>query len=137
MVVRLVVGTLYGARSPVATFSDTVYADVQLAAGATLPFPSDQEERAVYLAEGAIEVAGDRFDEPQLLVFRPGDSIAIKAVEGARLMLLGGAAMDGPRHIWWNFVSSSKERIEQAKADWREGRFPGVPGETEFIPLPD
>jgi hypothetical protein len=135
--VRLVVGTLYGARSPVATFSDTVYADVQLAAGATLPFPPDQEERAVYLAEGAIEVAGDRFDEPQLLVFRPGDSIDIKAVEGARLMLLGGAAMDGPRHIWWNFVSSSKERIEQAKADWREGRFPGVPGETEFIPLPD
>jgi hypothetical protein len=137
VVVRLVVGTLYGARSPVATFSDTVYADVQLAAGATLPFPADQEERAVYLAEGAIEVAGDRFDEPQLLVFRPGDSIALKALLGARLMLLGGAAMDGPRHIWWNFVSSSKERIEQAKADWREGRFPGVPGETEFIPLPD
>ncbi|HEX7005717.1 MAG TPA: pirin family protein [Alphaproteobacteria bacterium] len=135
--VRLIVGTLFGARSPVATFSDMVYADATLAAGATLPFPPGHEERAVYLAQGAIEIAGDRFDEPQLLVFRPGDSIAIEAVAESRLMLLGGEAMDGPRHIWWNFVSSSAERIEQAKADWREGRFAAVPGETEFIPLPE
>ena len=135
--VRLIVGTLYGARSPVATFSPTVYADVRLAADARLPFPPDYEERAVYVAEGAVEVAGDAFEAPQLLVFRAGDAIDLKALGGARLILLSGEPMDGPRHIWWNFVSSSTERIEQAKADWRAGRFPGVPGETEFIPLPD
>jgi redox-sensitive bicupin YhaK (pirin superfamily) len=135
--VRLVVGALYGARSPVATFTETVYADARLAAGARLPFPAEHEERAVYVAEGAIEVAGDRFEAPQLLVFRPGDSIDLRAPQGARLILLGGEPMDGPRHIWWNFVSSSKDRIEQAKADWRASRFPAVPGETEFIPLPE
>ena len=84
-----------------------------------------------------IDVAGDRFGPGQLLVFRPGDRITIRAVEDARFMLLGGEPMDGPRYIWWNFVSSRKERIEQAKADWSQGRFDSVPGETEFIPLPE
>jgi redox-sensitive bicupin YhaK (pirin superfamily) len=135
--VRLVVGALYGARSPVKTFTATVYADAKLAPGARLPFPPDYEERAAFVAEGTAEVAGDSFPASQLLVFRPGDAIELKAPAGARLILLGGEPMDGPRHLWWNFVSSSQERIEQAKADWRAGRFAAVPGETEFIPLPD
>ncbi|MCB1489614.1 MAG: pirin family protein [Bauldia sp.] len=136
--VRLIVGSLYGERSPVATFSDMVYADVQLDAGAKLPIDAGHEERAVYVAEGAIAVGGDRFDASRLLVFKPGDSLVVEALAPTRLMLLGGEAMDGPRHIWWNFVSSSKERIEEAKNDWKMGRFDKVFGDEEdFIPLPD
>ncbi len=136
--VRLVVGSLYGERSPVETFSDMFYADVTLETGARLPMDAGHEERAVYVVEGAIEIAGDRFDATRLVVFRPGDSLVIKALEPSRLMLLGGEAMDGPRHIWWNFVSSSKERIEQAKNDWKLGRFDKVFGdEKEFIPMPE
>jgi redox-sensitive bicupin YhaK (pirin superfamily) len=84
-----------------------------------------------------VEIAGERFEGPRLLVFRPGDRITVRAVTRARMMFLGGSAMDGPRYIWWNFVSSRKERIEQAKEEWRSRRFAPVPGETEFIPLPD
>ena len=134
--VRLIAGSLFGASSPIRVFSDTLYADAVLGAGARLPFPPEQEERAVYLVDGMIEVAGDRFAEPQLLVLRPGDTVTIVALTPARLLLLGGAAMDGPRYIWWNFVSSSKDRIEQAKADWEEGRFAPVPGESDNLPLP-
>jgi redox-sensitive bicupin YhaK (pirin superfamily) len=136
--VRLIVGALYGERSPVATFGDMFYADVRLDAGAKLPIDASHEERAAYLVEGTVEVGGDVFEAGRLLVFRPGDGLILKARTSARLILLGGATMDGPRHIWWNFVSSSKERIEQAKADWREGRFDKVFGdEKDFIPLPD
>ena len=136
--VRVVAGSVYGARSPVATASETLFADVKLAAGTTLPVDADTEERAVYLISGEVDVAGDRFTAGRLLVFRPGDRITVTAVSDAHLVLLGGAAMDGPRHIWWNFVSSRKERIEQAKADWKAKRFDIVPGdESEFIPLPD
>ena len=136
-VARIVAGTLYGARSPVAALWDTVFADVELEAGATLPLDADHEERAIYLVDGEIEIAGDRFARGRLLVFRPGDRIAVRASTAARLVIVGGAAMDGPRHIWWNFVSSRKDRIEQAKAEWKAGRFSSVPGETEFIPLPE
>jgi len=135
--VRVVAGALYGKRSPVVTLWDTLFADVVLAAGATLPLDADYEERAIYLVDGEIEIAGDRFARGRLLVFRPNDRIAIRAATAARLVIVGGAAMDGPRHIWWNFVSSRKERIEQAKAEWKAGRFSSVPGETEFIALPD
>ncbi|SDB28236.1 pirin family protein [Bauldia litoralis] len=136
--VRLVVGSLYGERSPVETFSEMFYADVTLDAGARLPLDAGHEERAVYVVEGAIEIGGDRFDATRLVVLRPGDSLTVKALEPSRLMLLGGEAMDGPRHIWWNFVSSSKERIEEAKNDWKLGRFDKVFGdEKDFIPLPD
>jgi redox-sensitive bicupin YhaK (pirin superfamily) len=135
--VRVVAGNLFGATSPVATLSDTIFADALLAAGASLPLDAEYEERAIYIVSGEIEIAGDRFAEGRLLIFKPGDRITIKAVRDARIALLGGAAMDGPRHIWWNFVSSRKERIEQAKADWKAGRFALVPGETEFIPLPE
>jgi redox-sensitive bicupin YhaK (pirin superfamily) len=135
--VRVVAGALYGTRSPVVTLWDTLFADVELEAGATLPLDADHEERAIYLVDGEIDIAGDRFTPGRLLVFRPGDRIAIRAATAARLAIVGGAAMDGPRHIWWNFVSSRKERIEQAKAEWKAGRFSSVPGETEFIPLPE
>ncbi len=135
--VRLIVGALYGERSPVKAFSDMFYADAMLEPGARLPLPAEHEERGVYVVEGEIDIAGDRFDAGRLLVFHPGDAITIMATQASRLMLLGGAPMDGPRYIWWNFVSSSKERIDQAKADWAEGRFEPVPGDDEFIPLPD
>jgi redox-sensitive bicupin YhaK (pirin superfamily) len=134
---KIIAGKVYGKASPVETVSDWFYAEVVLAEGATAPLDNDHEERAIYVAIGEIEVAGERFEAPRLLVFRPGDRITVKATKPARIMLLGGTAMKGPRYIWWNFVSSSKERIEQAKADWKSGRFDPVPDETEFIPLPE
>ena len=135
---RIIAGSLYGATSPVKTHSDLFYADVQMAAGTALPLPVEHEERGVYVAEGEIEVAGQNFEEGRLLVFRPGDAITLRARNNARVMLLGGEPMDGPRYIWWNFVSSSKDRIEAAKDDWKQARFAIVPGdEKDFIPLPD
>ena len=134
--VRLMVGALMGARSPVATHSDMVYAEATLAAGARLAFAAEHEERAIYVIQGIIDLANRSFGASQLLVLRRGAEVTVAAPQGARILLLGGAAMDGTRQIWWNFVSSSTQRIEQAKADWKEGRFPPVPGETEFIPLP-
>jgi len=135
--VRVVVGSLYGERSPVATASPTVFADATLKAGGVLPLDAEHEERAIYVIDGEIDIAGDRFGRERLLVLRPGDRITLNAVTDAHLMIVGGAAMDGPRHIWWNFVSSRKERIEQAKAEWAAGHFGKVPGdEIEFIPLP-
>jgi redox-sensitive bicupin YhaK (pirin superfamily) len=135
--VRVIAGEVLGARSPVRTSSPMFYADVQLEAGASLPLDAAYDERAIYTVSGVIEIAGDRFGPAQLLVFRPGDRITARATEASRFMVLGGEPMDGPRHIWWNFVSSRAERIEQAKADWKAARFDTVPGETEFIPLPE
>jgi hypothetical protein len=135
---RLAVGSLFGERAPVETFSDMFYADAILDAGATLPLDAEHEERAAYILEGTVEIAGDSFEAGRLLVFRPGDALAVRAVTPARLMLLGGETMDGPRHIWWNFVSSSKERIEEAKNDWKRGRFDKVFGdEKDLIPMPE
>lgn len=136
---RLIAGEAWGLRAPVSVHSPLFYADAVLTAGAALPLPDDQEERAVYVLEGEVEVAGDRFEPGRMLVFRAGDRLALRAgPSGARLLLLGGAAMDGPRYLFWNFVSSSRDRIEQAKSDWRKGRFAKVPGdEKEFIPLPE
>jgi len=135
---RIIAGSLYGATSPVKTHSDLFYADVQMQAGSALPLPVDHEERGVYVAEGEIEVAEQVFETGRLLVFRPGDAITIRARSNARLMLLGGEPMDGPRYIWWNFVASSKDKIEAAKDDWKQARFGIVPGdEAEFIPLPE
>jgi hypothetical protein len=133
---RVIAGSAFGRTSPVDTLSETLYAEVVLDEGASAPLDADHEERAVYVVDGEVEIAGDRFEAPRLLVFRPGDRITIRASRRARLMFLGGAAMEGPRYIWWNFVSSRRERIEEAKEDWRSGRFRPVPGETEFIPLP-
>jgi redox-sensitive bicupin YhaK (pirin superfamily) len=133
---RLIIGELFGKRSPVSTFSEMFYADVKLESGARLTLRPEHDERAAYVAEGAIDYEGKIYQPAQLLVFRPGADILIKGSPAARVLLLGGAPL-GERYIWWNFVSSRKERIEQAAADWQAGRFPPVPGETELIPLPE
>lgn len=136
--VRVVVGSLYGVRSPVPTMHETIFANGLLRAGATLPLDADHEERALYVVDGTVDIAGDKFEAGRLLVFKPGDRVTIKAATDAHFVIVGGAPMDGPRHIWWNFVSSRKERIEQAKAEWTAGHFGKVPGdEIEFIPLPE
>lgn len=134
---RVIAGTAFGQRSPVGMVSDWFYAEVLLDAGAKAPLDAHHEERAIYVAEGEVDITGDKFEGPQLLIFRPGDRITVTATRPARLMLLGGTALEGPRYIWWNFVHSRRERIEQAKQDWKSGKFAAVPGETEFIPLPD
>ncbi|RWE55558.1 pirin family protein [Mesorhizobium sp.] len=135
---RVVIGAFSGLRSPVATASDTLYADLSLAPGASVKIPADAEERAIYTLEGEVSISGDRFPAERLLVFRPGDEIVVSSEGGAHFMLFGGASLGSKRYIWWNFVSSSKERIEQAKEEWKTGRFDIVPGdEEEFIPLPD
>lgn len=139
---RLILGTAYGRQSPVTMLSESFYLDVQLAPGASFPLPDDHEDRGIYVSQGEIEIAGDVFPSGRMMVFRPGDKLSAKAgAEGARLMLLGGATLNEPRYIWWNFVSSSKEKIIEASrawhaADWREGPFRLPPGdEEEFIPL--
>ena len=136
--VRLIVGSTFGKTSPVKTQSEMIYADIALQADASVPIDAAHEERGLYLVSGNVEIAGDRFGPGQLLVLRPGDAITVKAATPARFLLLGGAPMDGPRYIWWNFVSSRRERIEQAKAEWKTGKFDTVPGDAEeFIPLPE
>ncbi|HRX34866.1 MAG TPA: pirin family protein [Aestuariivirga sp.] len=135
---RIVAGSLFGVTSPVKTHSDLFYADIQMAAGSSVPLTAEHEERGIYVAEGEIEIADQVFEAGRLLVFRPGDAITVRARTNARIMLLGGEPMDGPRYIWWNFVASSKDKIEAAKDDWKQARFGIVPGdEKEFIPLPD
>lgn len=134
---RLIAGTLMGKTSPVKIHADMFYADVQAETGAALSLPPEYVERAVHVSEGAAEIAGERLEAGQMAVLSPGAEVAIQTQGTARLMLLGGAPLDGPRTIWWNFVSHSKDRIEQAKVDWKDGRFDKVPGESDFIPLPD
>jgi redox-sensitive bicupin YhaK (pirin superfamily) len=135
---RVIAGRAFGATSPLDTASETLYADVRLAAGARVPIDAVSEERALYTISGVIEIAGDTFYPGQLLVLHPRDPITVVARSDARFMLFGGAPMEGPRYIWWNFVSSRLERIEAAKEEWARGRFDTVPGdEAEFIPLPD
>ncbi|UCI06909.1 pirin family protein [Mesorhizobium sp. B1-1-8] len=135
---RVVIGEFSGLRSPVASASETLYADLRLAAGASVKIPADAEERAIYTLEGEVSIAGDRFPAERLLVFKPGDEIVVSSEQGAHFMLFGGASLGSRRYIWWNFVSSSKERIQQAKEEWKTGRFDIVPGdEEEFIPLPE
>jgi redox-sensitive bicupin YhaK (pirin superfamily) len=135
--VRIIAGAAFGQRAPVATFSETLYCDIALKAGARIEVPLEHEERAIQPVTGRISVAGHGIEPGSMLVLRANAATTIEALEDARLMLLGGARLDGPRNMWWNFVSSSKDRIEQAKADWKAGRFGAVPGETEFIPLPE
>ncbi|MGA0617188.1 pirin family protein [Paracoccus sp. KR1-242] len=141
--VRLILGSAYGATAPVKTFTETFYADAVLAAGAKLPLPDNHEDRGVYVSEGSVTIAGDTFEAGRMMVFRPGDHITLTAGErGARLMVLGGETLNGPRYISWNFVASSQERIDAAKeawrqGDWAHGRFQLPPGDdAEFIPLP-
>ena len=142
--VRLILGDAWGSRAPVETPSEMFYADAILEAGAAIPLPENHEDRGVYVTSGSVEVAGQVFGPGQMMVFRPGDRVSLRAGEtGARLMLLGGATLGGPRHIWWNFVASSQDRIDAAKeawraGDWQHGRFQLPPtDDSEFIPLPD
>ncbi len=139
MTLRLIAGEGWGLKAPVAVSSPCFYADVTLAPGARVPLPEQHEERAAYVVAGSVSVADTMFEAGRMLIFRAGDALALTAgPEGARLLLLGGAAMDGPRYMFWNFVSSSHERIQQAKDDWKAGRFGLVPGDDkEFIPLPE
>ena len=136
--VRIVAGSLFGTASRVKTLSELFYADA--AARFRSVTPAQQRlstNGGIYLLEGDVDIHGQRFEPGRLLVFSSGDEITIKAVSAARLVLFGGEPLDGPRHLWWNFVSSSRERIEQAKSDWQSGRFGPVPGDPEFIPLPE
>ncbi|KXF77147.1 pirin [Paramesorhizobium deserti] len=142
--VRLILGEAYGEKAPAQMYSQMFYADVKLDVGSRLPMPHDHEDRAIYIVEGSISIAGQDFEAGRMMVFRPGDRITIAAGDrGARLMILGGATFPGPRYIWWNFVASSQERIEAAKAEWRaenwgKGRFDlPVDDRNEHIPLPD
>ena len=134
--VRVIMGAAYGARSAVATYSPTLYLEMRLPAGTELALPKDVSERAAYVVEGAVTVAGVEYREGTTLVARTGADVRLRASVPSRVMVVGGEPL-GPRHIWWNFVSSSKERIEQAKRDWTENAMGKVPGDDEFIPLPE
>jgi redox-sensitive bicupin YhaK (pirin superfamily) len=137
---RIIAGEYFGKRAPVPVESPMFYVDLALIPGARLQMPAEYPEQAIYVVEGTLDLGRDgSFGPGQLLVLKPGAAVTLAAGngQGARVMLLGGEPMDGPRFLTWNFVSSSADRIEQAKEDWRDMRFPQVPGETEFIPLPD
>ena len=135
---RVVIGAFDGLKSRVRSASDTLYADIRLKPGASVRIPAEAGERAIYTLDGTVTISGDRFPDNRLLVFKPGDEIVVSSDNGAHFMLFGGASLGSKRYIWWNFVSSSKERIEQAKEEWKTGRFDIVPGDDkEFIPLPE
>jgi hypothetical protein len=135
----VIVGAHDGLVSPVKTFSDMVYADIAIAPGARYQLRPEHIERAIYVVEGGVEAGGQSggFEAGELIVFKPDAEVVLFAERGARLMLIGGEPFPEKRHIYWNFVSSRSERIEQAKEDWRDRRFVGVPDEQDFIPLPD
>jgi hypothetical protein len=134
---RVVAGTAFGERSPVEVFSPTLYAAARMQAGGAFELDAEHEERGVYVVEGDVAVAGASVPPRHLAVLGPAGRVEVRAATEARVMLLGGAKSDGDRFIWWNFVASSRERIEEAKQLWREQRFARIPGETEFTPLPD
>ena len=135
---RVIMGSLWGATSPVTQHSPTIYADIALEPGASIAVDAEADERAVYLAAGEAALDGIPLQPTTLYVLRPGHRATLRSESGGRLMLCGGAPLDGPRHVFWNFVSSRRERINQAKDDWRSGRFALPPDDDrEFIPLPD
>lgn len=135
---RVVMGTLWGATSPVTCHSPTIYADIALADGGAMPIDAGADERALYLVDGEASLDGLPLDRSTMYVLRPGISATLRSATGGHVMLLGGAALDGPRHVFWNFVSSRRERINQAKEDWKAGRFALPPDDhDEFIPLPE
>jgi redox-sensitive bicupin YhaK (pirin superfamily) len=135
---RVVMGSLWGETSPVTCHSHTIYADIHLGARGAMPIEPEAEERGLYVAEGEASLDGVKLERSTLYVLRPGISVTLRSETGGRVMLCGGAPLDGPRHVFWNFVSSRRERINQAKDDWRAGRFALPPDDhEEFIPLPE
>lgn len=139
---KLILGRAYGETSPVTMQSETFYLDVVLQPGAHFPLPDNHEDRGLYITQGSVEIAGDIFEAGRMMVFRPGDELSVKAgPQGARLMALGGATLNEQRYIWWNFVSSSKDKIEEAKEAWKAGDWDGGPfklppgDDAEFIPI--
>jgi len=134
---RVLAGRGYGAESPVRVFADTLYVAIDLDADAQVTLEPSHPQRALYVLDGAAQLDGTDIPQQHLIVLDAGVPHALRARTPLKAMLLGGEPLDGPRHLWWNFVSSSRERIEQAKRDWLEGRFGAVPGDDEFIPLPD
>jgi len=128
---RVIMGRLWGATAPVTCHSPTIYADIALQPGASVPIDADADERAVYLAKGEASLDGLPLIEHVLYILRPGTAATLRSAMGGRVMLCGGAPMDGPRFVWWNFVSSSRDRIRQAREDWKAQRFPLVPGDAE------
>jgi redox-sensitive bicupin YhaK (pirin superfamily) len=135
---RIIMGSLWGRRAQTTTYAETIYAEIELRAGGSIPIDALADERAVMLVGGEASLDGERLELFDLNVLRPGEPMTLRSEHGARAMLLGGEAFTSPRFVWWNFVSSDRERINQAKTDWREGRFAKVPGdEDEFIPLPE
>jgi redox-sensitive bicupin YhaK (pirin superfamily) len=134
---RLIAGSAFGERSPVATFSDMFYLAAEFPAGSSMTLPPEHVERALYSTDASLLVGGIEIPVGHLAILPPGENVEIRANAATRVLLLGGAPLDGERHLWWNFVSSSRERIERAKAEWKSGQFAQVSGETEFIPLPE
>ena len=141
VILRMIAGEGFGLKSPVKTFSPIFYADARFEAGGALHYPAEHEERALLIIEGELHIGKDDMETHgpgAMLALEPGEDVTLYADAPARVMLLGGAALDGPRHIWWNFVSSSKDRIERAKQEWKDGTFGTIPGDDkEFIPLPE
>ncbi|MXO95167.1 hypothetical protein GRI34_01890 [Erythrobacter aquimaris] len=134
----VIMGELWGERAPTTTYADTIYAEIVLEAGGAIPIEEDADERALMLVGGEASVDGHPLEKYTLNVLQPGRDMTLESRSGARVMLMGGEAFSSNRHAWWNFVSSSRDRIQQAKEDWREGRFPVVPGDSEErIELPD
>ena len=135
---RVIMGELWGASAPTTTYAGTIYADVALTPGASIPIDPGADERALYVSMGEATLDGMRLEPTTLYVLRPGIAATLRSETGGRVMLCGGEAFATPRHVWWNFVSSSRDRINQAKADWKAGNFPKVPGDDkEFIPIPE
>lgn len=134
---RVIMGSLWGASSPVTTYADTIYADIQLSPGGNVPIDTDADERAIYVAGGDAALDGVALLPQTLYVLRPGTRATLMSVDGGRVMYCGGEAFKTPRHVWWNFVSSSTDRLYQAREDWEAMRFPLIPGDDqEFIPIP-
>jgi redox-sensitive bicupin YhaK (pirin superfamily) len=135
---KIITGAAFGLTSPVRVFSPIFYVDAQFTPGSSFAIDAEHEERAIFVVGGEIDITGETHGDGTMIVLKPGEAAPVSAKDAARVMLLGGAPLDGPRHLWWNFVSSSKERIERAKREWQDGAFGLIPGDDkEFIPLPE
>ncbi|UNU43347.1 pirin family protein [Sphingopyxis sp. YF1] len=135
---RIIMGSLWGATAPITQHAATIYADILMNAGATIPIEAEADERAILVALGDASLDGEALERYSLYILKPGQAMTLRADSDARVMLLGGEAFTTPRHVWWNFVSSSRDRINAAKHDWKDRKFPLVPGDSEeFIPIPE